>query len=250
MTATSPTSTRSSVWIANLLVALAISLIVNFSYLLLLIVEQRSDSETEEKRTLVMPQEGRLSITPDGYGYIIYPSLNGSTVDSVYVPAPRIHRLRLQDGDRLIVDLVAPRCDKAHYVIGKIKQRNGFPFDYSSLFNRPSKTRDTIYQLLYYFLLAFVLLSILSFGRVNTSRRFAMRCVWSAAAAVALYMLAPTSDWHTGDIVLNFRSRHHFDFVLILKCSFMPICSRYAMPTNSSSTSRWMCVAIRGCCRH
>lgn len=213
-------SIKTSVWIANLLVALAISLIVNFSYLLLLIVDHRNDTDSEAKRYLPMPCEGRLSIAPDGYGYIIYDDVCASSIDSVYVPAPRIRRLQLQHDDRLVVDLVAPQCNKAHYVIGEIKLRNGQPFDYKSIFNRPSETLATIYQLLYYFLLAFVLLTILSAGRIHSSSRFAIRCMWGLLAAVALYMLAPTTDWHTGAIVLNFRSRHHFDFVLILKCSF------------------------------
>lgn len=211
---------RSSVWIANLLVALAISLIVNFSYLLLLIVEHRSDSEPKQQRTLAMPREGRLSIAPDGYGYILYEPAGSLPIDSVYVPAPRIRRLQLQQGDRLVVDLVAPQCNKAHYMIGEVKRRNGAPFDYKNLFNRPSETLDTIYQLLYYFLLAFVLLSILSVGRRHTASHFAIRCVWGIVAAVALYMFAPTTDWRTGAIMLNFHSKHLFDFILILKCSF------------------------------
>lgn len=214
------TPTRSSVWIANLLVALAISLIVNFSYLLLLIVEHRNDSEFEHRHAIAMPHEGRLSIAPDGYGYLLYEPACGTSIDSVYAPAPYIRRLQLQEGDRLVVDLVAPRCNKAHYVIGKVKLRNGIPFDYKSIFNRPSETLATIYQLLYYFLLAFVLLSILSTGRRHSAPDFAIRCMWGIVAAVVLYMFAPTTDWRTGAIMLNLHSKHHFDFVLILKCSF------------------------------
>ncbi len=70
--------------------------------------------------------------------------------------------------------------------------------------------------------MAFVLLTILAPGRRTLpTRRFALRCAWCVAAASALYLLAPTIDWHTGRIVMNFRSHApHFDFVLVLKCSF------------------------------
>ena len=207
---------KSSVWVPNLLVALAITLVVNFSYLLLLIVDRRSEPHPAGERFVEMPGEGILSVDPDGHGYIVYAGR-----DSVYVPMSRIRRLGLAEGDRLVVDLSVPRREGAHYTMGEVKRRNGVPFDYRAVFNRPSETVETVHQLLYYLVFAFVLLTILSSGRRHTAPRFAVRCAWCLVAAVALYMIAPTIDWRTGRIVMNFRSGgRHFDFVLMLKCSF------------------------------
>lgn len=210
-------SPKSSVWVLNLLIALAITLVVNFSYLLLLIVDKRGEPHPVNERLVEMPAEGVLSLDPDGHGYIRY---QGAETDSVYVPMSRIRRLGLQEGDRLVVDLSLPRNERAHYMMGEVKMRNGVEFDYRAVFNRPSETIETVHQLLYYLIFAFVLLSILTSGQRNTVSHFAVRCMWCLLAAAVLYMLAPTIDWRTGRIVMNFRGGGHFDFVLVLKCSF------------------------------
>ena len=56
----------------NLLVALAISLVVNFSYVLLLIVEQKGEGQPRPARASVVTrsEEGVLHVSPDGHGYI------------------------------------------------------------------------------------------------------------------------------------------------------------------------------------
>lgn len=206
--------------VAHLLVALAISLVVNFSYLLLLFVDRKSEPQPVNERAIDMPHEGRLRIAPDGYGYLLY-AADGAP-DSVYVSPQRVRRLRLADGDRLEVTLNLPRTPRGHYSMAEVRRRNGEEFDYRTVFNRPSEAVETVWQLCFYFVMAFVLLTILAPGRRTLpTRRFALRCVWCVAAASALYLLAPTIDWHTGRIVMNFRSHApHFDFVLVLKCSF------------------------------
>ena len=52
----------------NLLVALAISLVVNFSYVLLLIVEQKGEGQPRPARASVVTrgEEGVLHVSPDG----------------------------------------------------------------------------------------------------------------------------------------------------------------------------------------
>ena len=79
----------------NLLVALAISLVVNFSYVLLLIVEQKGEGQPRPARASVVTrsEEGVLHVSPDGHGYIVY-----GNRDSVYVPMQRIRRMDLSDG--------------------------------------------------------------------------------------------------------------------------------------------------------
>lgn len=76
--------------ILNLLVAVAISLVVNFSYVLLMLVDLNSDSQSRsaDERIVERSDEGVLAVHPDGYGYLIYE--NG---DSVYVPARRMRWL-------------------------------------------------------------------------------------------------------------------------------------------------------------
>ena len=207
----------------NLLVALAISLVVNFSYVLLLIVEQKGEGQPRPARASVVTrsEEGVLHVSPDGHGYIVY-----GNRDSVYVPMQRIRRMDLSDGDRLVVDVVAPRRYGAHPVMNELRMRNGEEFDYGKLYNGPSKSTELLLQLFYYLVVSFVMLSILTSVRRNYSMaRFVRRCLWCCAAAVALYCVAPVTEWHTGRIQMNFMGGRMFDYMLLLKCSFAVVVS-------------------------
>ena len=202
----------------NLLVALAISLVVNFSYVLLLIVEQKGEGQPRPARASVVTrsEEGVLHVSPDGHGYIVY-----GNRDSIYVPMQRIRRMDLSDGDRLVVDVVAPRRYGAHPVMNELRMRNGEEFDYSTLYNRPARTSELTLQLIYYLVVSFIMLSILTSARRNyKAGRFALHCMGCLVAAAALYIFAPVREWHSGQIVLNFMSGHIFDYMLLLKCSF------------------------------
>ena len=204
--------------ILNLLVALAVSLVVNFSYVLLLIVDQKSDGQPRPAKASVIArgEEGTLRVSPDGHGYIVY-----ETGDSVYVMMQRIYRMNLKDGDRLVANLAAPRRHGAHPVMTELRMRNGEEFDYSTLFNRPSKTTELALQLFYYLVVSFIMLSILtSVRRRYTPGRFVRHCIWCVLAAAALYMVAPVTEWRSGRIMLNFMGDHIFDYMLLLKCSF------------------------------
>ena len=204
--------------ILNLLVALAVSLVVNFSYVLLLIVDQKSDGQPRPAKASVIArgEEGTMRVSPDGHGYIVYE--NG---DSVYVMMQRIYRMNLKDGDRLVANLAAPRRHGAHPVMTELRMRNGEEFDYSTLFNRPSKTTELALQLFYYLVVSFIMLSILtSVRRRYTPGRFVRHCIWCVLAAAALYMVAPVTEWRSGRIMLNCMGDHIFDYMLLLKCSF------------------------------
>ena len=204
--------------ILNLLVALAVSLVVNFSYVLLLIVDQKSDGQPRPAKASVIArgEEGTLRVSPDGHGYIVYE--NG---DSVYVMMQRIYRMNLKDGDRLVANLAAPRRHGAHPVMTELRMRNGEEFDYSTLFKRPSKTTELALQLFYYLVVSFIMLSILtSVRRRYTPGRFVRHCIWCVLAAAALYMVAPVTEWRSGRIMLNCMGDHIFDYMLLPKCSF------------------------------
>ena len=203
--------------VLNLLVAVAISLVVNFSYVLLMLVDLNSDSQPRpsDQRAVERPDEGVLSVHPDGYGYLVYE--NG---DSVYVPTRRMRWLEIAPGDRIVADLMPPRSEKAHPMLAEIRMRNGAEFDYSKLYNGPSKMTELLLQLFYYLVVSFVMLSILTSVRRNYSMsRFVRRCLWCCVAAAALYCVAPVTEWHTGRIGLNFMSGRMFDYMLLLKCS-------------------------------
>lgn len=209
--------------VLNLLVAVAISLVVNFSYVLLMLVDLNSDSQTRPsgQRAFERPEEGVLAVHPDGYGYLIYE--NG---DSVYVPTRRMRWLEIAPGDRIVADLMPPRSERAHPMLAHIRICNGAEFDYGKLYNGPSKMTELLLQLLYYLVVSFVLLSILTSVRHNYSMtRFVRRCLWCCVAAVALYCVAPVTAWHTGCIEPNFMSGRMFDYMLLLKCSFAVVAS-------------------------
>lgn len=210
--------------ILNLLVAVAVSLVVNFSYLLLLIVDSRSEVSSRtavESRVVERNETGTLSVSPDGHGYLVY-----EHGDSVYVPQSRIRRLGLDDGDQIVTNLTLPRNEGGHPVLGTIQTRNGEDFDYSTLFNKPSRAAEMSLQLLYYLFVSFILLTILTATRHNYSPwRFVRGCLWCIAAAVVLYLVAPVSDWHSGRVMLNFMSGRMLDYMLLLKCSFAVVVS-------------------------
>lgn len=202
----------------NLLVALAISLVVNFSYVLLLIVDQNTEGprQSAQSEVRLLANEGTLRVDPDGHGYLLF-----EAGDSVYVPVQRIRRMNLAEGDRLLVDVLDPRAPGGHAVMNRLHRRNGEVFDYSTIYHNPSRVSELVLQLIYYFVVSFTMLSILTSTRRNfTSARFARYCLWCLLAAVALYVVAPVTEWHSRRLVLNFMGGHIWDYMLVLKCSF------------------------------
>ncbi len=208
----------------NLSVALAVSLVVNFSYLLLLLVDQRGDAPPrppEEETRAGRIAEGVLRISPDGFGYVVCE--NG---DSLYVPVQRIRRMELAQGDTLAAYAAPPFSEGAHPMMGRLLRRNGAPFDYGALYKRSSEGLLLGLQLLYYLLLSFTLLSILTPVRYDYSRRrFIVRCLWGVAAAAGLYFVAPVTEWRTGRLLFHFMTPRMLDYMLLLKCSFATVVS-------------------------
>ena len=120
-----------------------------------------------------------LSVHPDGYGYLVYE--NG---DSVYVPTRRMRWLEIAPGDRIVADLMPPRSEKAHPMLAEIRTRNGAEFDYSKLYNGPSKMTELLLQLFYYLVVSFVMLSILTSVRRNYSMSRFVRVAYTKLNAV------------------------------------------------------------------
>lgn len=206
--------------IASLLVALAISLIVNFSYLLLLFGDQRNEWRPNiPSRNIAFPGVGELHVSPDGHGYLLYP--NG---DSVYMPMHRIRFFDLQNGDHLEVDVNAPRARSigAHPYLNRIYRINGQEFDYVKYFNYPSKGLEISIQMLFFFGLSFLLIWLLlryRGVRITSATLTKMLLICLAIIVVAFYF-APTTDWHTGVIRVNMLNQHKFNPDLMLRIAF------------------------------
>lgn len=214
---------RTSNTVINLMVAVAISVVINFSYLLLLLVERQTEPQRPEKEfVIIRPEEGVLSVAPDGHGYLLYP--NG---DSLYVRMSQIRRLGLNDGDRIVAD-IAPGKQRpgAHPLLHAIHQRNGIEFDAHTLYSRPSAIVDLSVQLLYYIVLSFLVLMLLTARRRNGSQRnLFYSSLLAIAVGIALYPFAPVIEWHTGRIVCNFTTGRLFDYMLLLKWIFVIVIS-------------------------
>ncbi len=212
--------------LTHLAIATAISLVVNFSYLLLLIVEQTYDPNTvvtahhTPHRMKEKIREGILHISPDGHGYMVCGK------DSVYVPMHRIYRLGLCEGDCLKAKVRNAQRGGGHPMLMTLSERNGELFDYSTIYRHPSSASDIILQLMFYMLLSFLIISLVTpRGRQTAKKHFIYRCLGGVVLAGVLYTIAPTPNIRTGTLVPNFMNRSMFDYMLVLKCSFATVVS-------------------------
>lgn len=211
--------------VLNLLVAVAISLVVNFSYLLLVLVEQSSETTSSggpghEQRVWERRDEGRLAVHADGYGYLVY-----AGGDSVYVPPQNLRWLGLEDGDRIRPTSVRRAARGASRVEGGADpQRRGVRLQPPL---QPSVAVDRAAA-------AAALLPLHVVRAADDPHRFPPplldaplhpQLLWSCVAAVVLYCVAPVTEWHSGRVVLNFMSGRMFDYMLLLKCSFALVVS-------------------------
>lgn len=218
-------------WAVNLLVALAISMVVNFSYLLLLLVDDRpADAPPQEsgmqKKRCSTEAEGVLHIHPDGYGYLV--ALDGSEgSDSIYVPPHRIKRYALEHGDRLSAVVQSGRSG-GNSVLRVVRRINGEEIDMARLYRHPSQFVDFSVQLLYYLLLSFVVVSLLTVGaeRKNYAVSFYVRRMGACLVVVLpLYVVAPVVHWPSGRFMFNFMSGHLFDYMVLLRHTFAVVVS-------------------------
>ena len=202
-----------------LLVALAVSLVVNFSYLLLLLVENQDNRHNQQRNEVLIECQGELKVSPDGHGYLIY--LNGSKVDSLYLPDRRINWLKVEDGD--ILRVTAQEVSKGKPRVRSILMRNGEEYNEAELYHRPSQGVTIGVQILYYLALSFLLITLMISGgerRGYTLKFLVVRMLWAMLLTAVLYMVAPVQKWRTGEIMLNFRSGQMMDYVVLLRVTF------------------------------
>lgn len=211
--------------VTNLLVALAISLVVNFSYLLLLLVQSEpSEPHRKGHREQFVECEGWLRINADGHAYLLSPTAD--SVDSLYLTHNRVSWWQLAEGDFLRVRAELP--EQGHPRVKELLERNGEEFDEAALYHRPSQGMLIGVQILFYMALAFILVTLMTVGgeKMNYSLRFySKRMVVALLVAVALYMVAPVQRWRTGELLLNFANGLGIDYLVLLRVTFTVVVS-------------------------
>ncbi len=215
--------------IVNLLIAIALTLIVNFSYLLSLMVEQRESSANRQEQLQQKPEHsGILELSDDGYGYVICerslaPEYPDSVVQyKIFVSNRKARWYNLQDGDHLRCTAFPPR-GKGNRSIDEILLQNGEE-PAPIIYDRPSRSEETMVQLIYYFLLSYLLMTIMTstFGRKNyvMTRHYLQRCIAVVFIALFCYFLAPSINWQMGKIMMIFQHpKLSMDWMVILKCT-------------------------------
>ena len=209
-------------FIGYIIMAIGISLVCNFSYLLLLVSNQNDGNiranGRRNKNAVSIVAEGWLSVHGDGYGYVIT-----EEGDSLYVDYRRVNQLGLVDGDFLEVEATERSSFEAeHLFVRHIIERNGEEFDYAAIYRGSEQWSILLYQFLFYFVLSVILLAIMNFGGHNvTIAQFLLRSAICTLLAFATYFISPVPILHTGEIIPVYLSRHLVELAVILKSCFM-----------------------------
>lgn len=220
---------RSSI-LPHIVIALALSLVINFSYLLVpIITDQGVDNQGVDIEE-AEHSEGVLRLSNDMHGYII---CDCELRDSTYVTAWQVRTMKLQQGDKLVFTVRPPQnlADEvkgAHPRLDRVVQRNGEKFDLDMIYDRPSRTVEFVWQITYYAILSFLLICIFVFMR-DRSRSVALYLLYAvvlalALTAVAIYF-APVVAFKEGVMRLTFffdvPPRDNIYLVVLTKASFM-----------------------------
>ena len=213
----------------NILIAIVISLTVNFSYLLSIIVAERETTDHRQRaEQLQMPKpeaEGILRLSHDGYGYLIVtPSEESSTpdnlhLDSIFVSNRKVRWYNLQDGDTILCTFLPPR-GLANPNLDEVRMQNGNEISAPIIYDRPKRDQDTMIQMVYYFLLTWLMLTVMTL-RIETRGKYLYRCAIVFAISVACYFVAPTVSWPTGKTIMIFQQQNleMVNWMVVLKCT-------------------------------
>ena len=214
----------------HLFAAVVLSLVINFSYLLLPIITDRGIAQ---RNVGALSQDehssGVLRLSDDMHGYII---CDCERADSVYVTAWQVRTHKLMEGDRLNFSTREVGEDEmakhAHPRLDRVFVRNGEKFDIDTIYDRPSRVVEFIWQILYYAIISFVMLLLLTSvtedGEYN-NRRFIRRVLVVILIAVVAMFFAPVVAFKDGimRIVFFLQSdpRDATYLIVLTKCSFM-----------------------------
>ena len=207
------------------MVAMAVSLIVNFSHLLLLAVDEFGSwrSENQEDAAKMIEVRGRLAMNPDGYAYLVCGP--AEAIDSVYMSYWNLRNIDVESGDTLRVKAKPATREGGHYRMAEILEINGEEFDYTIEFTRPNKILDSAVQIIYYFIMSLMILLLLTYKADRRNGTFANilhRSLWCVLLLIGFYFLAPVSNRYTGEIIPVFAMNDawRIDYMVVLKCSF------------------------------
>ncbi len=221
---------RSTQIIVDILIAIAISLVVNFSHFMLIFIDQDSSSSQstsqllESSNTNELRVEGIFTRDQNGHGFIKY-----GANDSAYVSYGKVNRYQLSTGDTLISTImVVPQESNRDNIAKIVLRRNGdVAAPYTS--NTPQRVSEFISQMLYFFILSFVIIFVATSKLRRKGRKGNFRMLLLAIfIAALLYLFAPlTSHRHQGDIILDLLldNKSIFEYMLVLKWSFALIVS-------------------------
>lgn len=218
----------------HIFTALALSLVINFSYLLVPIITDQGVNDAPMDSQNMEHNTGVLRLSRDMHGYII---CDCSLRDSTYVTAWQVSTMKLQDGDTLEFTAREPRglpseIAGAHPRLDNVLMRNGEKFDLDMIYDRPSRTVEFVWQILYYALLSFIIISIFVMGkRVGesmTARYVRIIILAVLVTGVAIYF-APVMAFKDGvmRIVFFFDGPRHDNLYLVVltKSLFMLVVS-------------------------
>ena len=204
-------------------VAIVVSLVCNFSYLLLLVSSQtdtgnRRIHRNRNRDAVSVVLEGTLSVNGDGFGYII-----SEVGDSVYIDHRKLNWLNLSEGDKLVVEASErTNFEAKHLYMRRVIERNGEDFDYGALYRGSKQWNILLYQFLFYCVLSFILLIVMnSKGRDISWQKFLVRSAICVLITFATYFISPVPMMHSGEVIPDFKSRQLVEFVVVLKSCFM-----------------------------
>ncbi len=227
---------KRSTTVINILIAIVITLAVNFSYILVMIAEQRENSSsttsTQQRQPQEPPQrpeaEGVLHISKDGYGYIIPNNISQGVpddthIDSIFVSSRKVYQYRLSNGDTIRCTIHPPRGGSNPF-LGEVLIQNGNEIPAPPVYDRPRRDQDMTWQMLYYFTLTLLLLTIMTArfdGNNFSTRRYLIRCSAAILVAFACYFIAPFINWQAGGKVMmiwQHKPNIMIDYMVIMKC--------------------------------
>ena len=204
-------------------VAIVVSLVCNFSYLLLLVSSQtdtgnRRIHRNRNRDAVSVIIEGKLSVNGDGFGYII-----SEVGDSIYIDHRKLNWLNLSEGDKLVVEASErTNFEAKHLYMHRVIERNGEDFDYGALYRGSKQWNILLYQFLFYCVLSFILLIVMnSKGRDISWQKFLVRSAICVLITFATYFISPVPMMHSGEVIPVFKSRQLVEFVVVLKSCFM-----------------------------
>lgn len=210
---------KSSKIVVNIMVAIAISLVVNFSHLMLALIEQDQYGEQPYAGRFtdseVTPYRGVVALSSDGHGYVI-----SKERDSAYLAQNRVARYNLKGGDSVVVAVVAAQNGGTHPVAVSLLKRNGRKMSLGSD-SAPRHGLGLVAQLIYFFLLSLIVVMVITSSLGSAWWRSGLAIL----IAVALYFVAPVNIPRHPEVKLMFMSRHIIDYMVVLKWSFALIVS-------------------------